>query len=127
MQILPLDFNYWLNLFMFIPSLFFCMGIFKESLREETPLKVLWILSSVLGVLAIFSFLLAQTHWILTESHSELLTFIVGLWLVFDYTNAAFYLSISSVSYLTLKAYNDRTKLHCKIASVCDAKNKKEV
>ena len=116
---ISLDFNYWFNLALFIPAFLFQLGILIICFKTNTSFKILWFLSSIVGVIAIGSFLIAQLHWILTDSNDVHLSWIVAMWLVFDYTNAAFYLSISAASFFTLRIYNDRSNIVCNVAHNC--------
>lgn len=114
-----LDFNYWFNIALFVPAFLFQLGILITCFKTNVPFKILWFLSSTVGAVAIGSFLIAQVHWIVTGSNDALLNWIVAMWFVFDYTNSAFYLSISAASFFTLRIYNDRSKIVCSVAYKC--------
>lgn len=119
-----LDFNYWINMAMFIPAIMFHIGILCTCFNKLTPMRPMWILSSSLGMVAMVSFIIAQGHWVLNESHEHLTDKLAIIWLIFDYNNAAFYLATSATVFFTLRAHVVSIGSRCAVETVCSIKKR---
>ena len=119
-----LDFNYWINMALFIPAIMFQIGILCACFNKLTPMRHMWMLSSLLGIVAMVAFIIAQGHWVLNESHTHITDKITMVWLIFDYNNAAFYLATSATVFFTLRAHVVSVRSRSAVETVCSVKKR---
>lgn len=92
--------SYWANMAMFIPVPLLLALFISNSLSNGSPSRLLAITSSIVGILAVVFFLVAQATWVLYGHNEPLPPWAVNIWLAFDGANAAYYLASSTVLYI---------------------------